>query len=536
MAIPYGKITTNPDIRRIFENCVEPVVDDFFNAYDIVPEGNIELVHQYSHLESLAMHTLVINTYQEESSSWTVCAQGIEQLFWTNGAKHYAQNIQVEIRNPKRMYCDVSRALPNDKDLARGLEAVQPEVAKCIERMIPALWSSIAYHWRANLIAAQSEETSPGKPTIIVFCKPGSSYNFEMAETLLMGLLAGMESHEVYVEFLPGKVMDCRPAPTDPSKPVRLRNFTAKPRNGASISPKGNADSIGTLGGWVRLRFDGPEKKTIKCAMTCYHVIQPRNIDIRQSTDLGIIHEKKHGHDDVMYPAPRDVKFTVFDDKKNDNTEEQYAMLNHAKRHPTSIGKVLYASGFREVWTGERHHRVDWALIESPSTFTTNLPTPHDGFRPKKDDGDKYEDDDRFPRPPDEMPDNPGKAYEETVTKEVRNSLPRDKVAEGGLVFMSGRTTEHTWGEINKLRQNVSWGEYPKNVKTDEWEIISKYEDPVGPGDSGSFVTNEKGKLMGLIFAQQTGSGEYTNAYMTTFDDINDDVTRITKGGYLEIP
>ena len=139
------------------------------------------------------------------------------------------------------------RALPKDKDLVQGLKAVKPDVVRCIKDMIPAMWASIAYHWRVNHIVAQGEKArrrqvyqrydsgyvdidrlplacqpyfhpkrkkTPGQPTIIVFCKPGSCYNFEAAESLLMGLLVRMGSHEIYVKFLPGKVMDCRPAPT----------------------------------------------------------------------------------------------------------------------------------------------------------------------------------------------------------------------------------------------------------------------------------------------------------------------------------
>ncbi|PGH00907.1 hypothetical protein AJ79_08062 [Helicocarpus griseus UAMH5409] len=97
--------------------------------------------------------TLNISTRDEDSSLWLSAARDILNLFWEHGARQLVKSLQVEIRNPEKMYCDVSKVLP-DEALIQTLEAIQPDVLKTVNSLMTNIWTSIAYHLRVDYWAA----------------------------------------------------------------------------------------------------------------------------------------------------------------------------------------------------------------------------------------------------------------------------------------------------------------------------------------------------------------------------------------------
>jgi hypothetical protein len=74
------------------------------------------------------------------------------------------------------MYFDVSSVLPDDPILVETLSKVQPQVLKLVQGSMPHIWTSIAYHLRVNFLSPRPERYISGKPTIIVFCRPGTNH------------------------------------------------------------------------------------------------------------------------------------------------------------------------------------------------------------------------------------------------------------------------------------------------------------------------------------------------------------------------
>lgn len=104
---------------------------------------------------------------------------------------------------------------------------------------------------------------------------------------------------------------------------------------------------------------------------------------------------------------------------------------------------------------------------------------------------------------------------------------------EGDWVTKVGRTTRLTSGHINRMRRKVYWKEHDKT--TFEMEIMSSEGHFAQAGDSGSMVLNARGELVGLVFATDKYAREFDTTFMTPIDLIQEDVERLTGGGYLSL-
>ena len=96
-----------------------------------------------------------------------------------------------------------------------------------------------------------------------------------------------------------------------------------------------------------------------------------------------------------------------------------------------------------------------------------------------------------------------------------------------------GRTTGWTEGLINGIdeyhfddRGNPNPdGTYPRAVSHNPL-VLSQSRSPFAEkGDSGAFVLNELGKLVGIVIG---GSSVGDHSFMTSINDIFDDIIRIT--------
>ena len=62
---------------------------------------------------------------------------------------------------------------------------------------------------------------------------------------------------------------------------------------------------------------------------------------------------------------------------------------------------------------------------------------------------------------------------------------------------------------------------------------MSHYADIAVDGDSGAFVVNEHGHLVGLLIAVAKESTSFNTAYITPFDAIQAHIKEMTNGGFL---
>ena len=99
------------------------------------------------------------------------------------------------------------------------------------------------------------------------------------------------------------------------------------------------------------------------------------------------------------------------------------------KLKPLTIGRVL---GLR---TNKANRRMDWALIETPTTFAVNKPPPAKAF------------------PSAEEQPWPQK-YRIGSDSEIRHF---GRTTLGEWAAKKGRTTNHTSGTVNRMRRRVHW-------------------------------------------------------------------------------
>lgn len=498
-----ASIQTKPsdaELRTIFETKVYPSLLPILTSYGIT-----HLMHRLHYRypkydESAGIETLVITSSDEDTTFWRQAAKAILNLFWEHGAERVVGNVQVEIENREKCYSDVSVPLPNDELILNSLASIRLDVLDIVKSRLHGIWTSIAYHLRESRFSSE-----PGKPTLLVFCAPGSSSNFDVVERQIMEVLRNVP-FDVYLEILPGAVM-----PLKAGKPVVLEDISAKPRNGDSISIEGRTNEAGSLGGWLTLNLRQPFRRP-KCALTCYHVVRSDNKNVTQHTDTnGVRLNDGRGQVSVEYPAAYDAMFSKERFEKRlpgKIAAEQLEILSSRLARP-AIGKVILASGYR---TNEKNQRVEWAIIESPKTFQANKPPPRSAFGQSS-----------FTLPMDQD-------YCQDEDSKVR-AISSFKV--GDWVTKCGRTTAVTSGHVNGMCRDINW--LRLGFTSSEWEIISQDGEFADQGDSGSIVTNARGELIGLLFAVDSRPKEFGAAFFTPFDTIQDDVKRLTGGGFLSL-
>lgn len=413
-----------------------------------------------------------------------------------------SQPIQILLVNPDRMYDDVSSALPNDPSIVGPLKNVKSRIVEEVRTSMNDLRPSIAFHMRRR----RNNFSAPRKPTVIIFCHPHSVCDFAAIEEKILNILNELDI-SMFLEILPGKLVSTNPGYILRRMRIAPEELPEHPVNGSSISVKGRGDSAGTLGGWLILNLP-QENRQIKCALTCYHVVRSNDPSVSHYTDVHGMHwNNTRGRLAIEYPAAFDAQMAMarLDELRrfhpdDQQLKQQQQMLSELVAGP-GIGKVLLASGDQV----RDNHRLDWALIESPETFSSNrppstrqgsfaLPTAGPLYRPHPD------------------------------AKITQFGIPK----EDDWVVRVGRTTIAS-ASISSM-EKVEW---PSGVFTQEIELLSEDDDVADEGDSGSFVVDREGNLVGMILAVFRSPSRFHTAYMMTFDSIQSHIKDMTDGGFL---
>ena len=175
-----------------------------------------------------------------------------------------------------------------------------------------------------------------------------------------------------------------------------------------------------------------------------------------------------------------------------------------------SIGSVVYVSG---VWKNVKNRKMDWALIETPTTFKNNVPPPATSFSSST--AHLY-------------PDNEPVYYTADTNTRVQRV---GRLGMGDWVCKRGRTTEDTSGQINRMARDVRWPD--SSLCTQEIEAMGLLIDFADGGDSGSFVYNKVCELVGMVIGTDRNHGLPGCGLVTPMDDIMDDFKDGFDGGSL---
>lgn len=445
------------------------------------------------------LETLLIQTRCEDTSNWKNAAEEISRIYAHGGFGK--DQIEVEIRNPSRMAWRTSDVLSDDADVLKACQSVRSDLIDETRAHCGSAWSSVAFHLRTHV----GYNPGPKKPTVLVYCHKGSRCDFDALESALLRIIS--KAHvELCLELLPGSVTS---AYSPLNKPKVLWNTSEEPFNGASIGFKGDTETAGTLGGWFMLNL--PDSPPIKVALTSNNLFG--NIDScrRQQMDLTGLSLKQMTEIETLqveYPAASDAMATIKElealSLDPDCPSRNLQCLEKIRRAATAppIGHVIATSGHR---LNENSRRMDWAIIQVSGRMTENKPPPA-----------AYLTELGYPRF--------GPAgYRVTPDSIIQETC---EIRPGSWVVKNGKSTGVTSGKVNRLTRLVQW---ENQQESEEVDVVGLTKNFAQAGDSGSFVVDEDGNLVGLLIATDliTSCG-----LVTPMKELLADVKAMT-GGYL---
>ena len=151
-----------------------------------------------------SFHVLGIKTTDVSTTTWKSTAQAIFLKSTDFGLN--AANFQIEIFNPEKLIHNISSLFPNSPSLISDCEAIQKIVLSELQQRLPGKWTSIAFHSRRSHNVLDPSES---KPTMIVFCKPGTRYDFERLLNDLMQIASDNIKSKIEIEIRPGEITLC---------------------------------------------------------------------------------------------------------------------------------------------------------------------------------------------------------------------------------------------------------------------------------------------------------------------------------------
>ncbi|KAL8830716.1 MAG: hypothetical protein Q9191_001278 [Dirinaria sp. TL-2023a] len=498
-AYPMRMGASGQNIVDLVDKSVDAAAAQILQHYRI--QASRAIYRRWRPLEEV-MHTYLLETSDTDPSTWRQAAIEINHLFLNAGVPQ--EMIEVEIVNPSLSNHKTSTVLPSDPNILNALESTRSKTVNFLQAYAPSYWTSVAFHMRHNKFRPQE----PKKPTILVFFRIAACTRFEYLEQELKKHLKHDLIAPFAIEFLSGEIdlgMD-NPRPMLPRRPIG-----ALPRNGDSLGVRGEKFEAGTLGGWLTLRWPGQTRRT-KVAMTVFHlvsgqktpddpVLHPRAVDATTSSNKT----------QMEFPAAYDRKFAIehYNDRLQGKLSQAQRMayqkeLDRLVKHDAKpvIGSVLYYSGVRKNSKGRR---MDWALFETESTWTENIPPSAASFA----------------NPASRFPSSASAEvfYEPDASTRIRRF---GKMQLGGWVVKSGRTTSDTSGEVNHLRRSINWQAHNRFI-SEEIEVMGLNSDFVDGGDSGSWVSNEEGELVGMLIAKDSNASNYNIGFVSDIGDIQED-------------
>lgn len=423
--------------------------------------------------------------------------------------------IEVEICNVSRLRYQISSVLPDDVELLDAITNLKAAMMETVMSLCSQEWTSVAFHGRRP----KQDSSALASPTVLVFFRRGALLDFDSVRSSLLKVISSSVI-PLRLELLQGSIDST--AGTNTGGKV-LHNLTNKPQNGSSIGLEGNDKEAGSLGGWLIFDRDSSRRKV---AITCNHIAASNLTAGKFKTGEGVgggkwISEQTsglHGPDwteeiSVEYPAALDR-----------NASKQFFRSNQQSPNPVPrikndletldwlssnaiIGRVIVKSGVR--LNGSTNHRMDWALIETPNSYSTNKSPPRTAFQHAE-----------------QFPEGISELYNPREDLEVRTMGVMQK---GSWVTKRGRTSDVTSGYVNRMARQVRWEQHG-GMMSEELEVIGLTQNFAEGGDSGSMVMNAAGELVGLLFARDSCASEWDMGFVTPIQDIQQDVRDLTGG------
>ncbi|MCJ1347168.1 hypothetical protein MMC31_005389 [Peltigera leucophlebia] len=497
----YHREHVAPHLSKILANHKIP-----WNSIELNTRLSLGSINRSKQKSGHGIESLLISTTSENTRRWKAAATQILGIYGQGG--WLATDIEVEIFNPLRMTWNRSHALGENDKVVSAFNLLRPAIERKVRSLCGSAWSSIAFHNRTSMCS----NTGPEKPTVIIFCHPGSQCDFKSVDEYLDDLLKTTDV-ELFHEIQVGSVREAWSV-TDKGK-GKYSVPPQTPPNGASISLEQDLEGAGTLGGWLMLNF--PKSPPVKVAVTCDHLI---NKSTAPTEGLNLSQAKQNEPLLIVYPAALDRNATIKHLKSltsrpgcADSDKENLRKCGQIFSKPP-IGQVIAASGNRCNPDGRR---MDWALIQVPGNTSRNNPPPHDTLN-----------------------DQSLKAFNElnlgSYKKITEDSVVRQfgSMSKGSWVVKRGRTSGTTTAIVNGMTRTVKWDRESSELVSREVEVYGMTDDFAFSGDSGSFVCDHNGALVGLLIGSETCAGSFGCGFVTPIAEIQADVKKKT-GGFLSL-
>ncbi|MCJ1341509.1 hypothetical protein MMC09_006805 [Bachmanniomyces sp. S44760] len=454
-------------------------------------------------LNPVVLDSIIVQTRSQNIEVWKEAATALRDFL--KNRSRFSEILEVEIYNGVALeFSPQSFPLRNDPVVIDALTSVRLRV---LEELKSAggrglKWSSLSFHERMKRNLPNNDENR--KPTILVYCIPGSRYDYESLERRLHEVITTV-SITLNVEILPGRmIMGGRVSIPEP-RPL-VPTMLSEPRNGSSIGIKDAPNRAGSLGFWAQAAIPGRADGPVKLMCTAFHVVTTVDNDIQELTlaeGVKLKGQESLPRASVELPAHADgVGRAQYLEKElaRKHYPEMQRELDEIQRRlqDPKIGQVLIASGFRK---NDRGRRMDWAFVETPKTYRKNeIPNPLLFGK--------------FTWIPTEY---------QMIRKSSVSSI--GVLNPGDWVCKNGCSTKATAGEVNRMDRVVNWEEHTGFISS-EMEVLGLGHDFAAPGDSGSAVFNAAGELVGLMVGVEPYANSQSSGIVTPIQDILEDVEK----------
>lgn len=448
---------------------------------------------------------------------------------------------QVEICNPSLMNRDFSFPIPSAHPAVAVFNSKRTQLEIEANADIHGRWASIGLYYRAPDLSQVQEDL---KPTILVSYRESAQGKFGRKLRDLRSILAEQSTVEIEVEFVVGEIKSFVNGGS-------LPRLSKEVSGGNSIGVAGNFRHSGTLGGFLRLSLpDGPD---VQVGLTCYHVLQldnnavdtrttrqgirfgPHDLDAKvqvqhpSTKDLQVVHDSaraKHADAKAKYDHFSKLIVDGYNSKGNQGEQKVHGRLMNTHQATLGLcqdlssmnrdlGAVVVASGKR---VGDYGGRLDWGLFQvRADPFPRNHPVADSEILPGYSGTDNYA------------------VSSQDIIEEFAD------ICANGFVVKRGRTTNATCGVVNGTTTSIDWTASSAAAieTTKEWEITStRHGKPdifsLG-GDSGAWVTDSFGRLVGVIMGGNNAADRISSLIMP-IKEVLKDITRMTNGGEARLP
>ena len=425
---------------------------------------------------------------------------------------------------------------------------------------------SLSYPWRAIEVFRRRRTLRPSPEgiddtTVLVTIEKGADDDHRAILARSIKAICGTHGQPtLQVEVLEGLI-------TRLASPMHPHTKSATP--GSSIGVAGLDWSSGTLGGYVTLRSSSTEERVL-CALTCHHVLRPTRIIKPAASSpppsppydskldvVGCYHpaiEKPDPSLKVQQPstadhhtacealtsqlAETDAKIVRHEENLEMGMEsaagqrglevarerrETYQRLRaEIDSFDRNLGHVWATSGYRTAAAG---CAIDWGLVRVDKRregYNEVKSTPHivPSFTGKLKKTDMLK---CF-----QLPTFQSSRIALNVVGKIVDTTA--KMSLGDTVILFGKVSGMTLGTFSAIKSSVSWSEH-KGLTTEcvvagvDGHAFADF------GDSGGFVMNKSGALVGLLIAGSEGKG---TGYVTPIQAIWDDI-RTQTGREIEL-